>query len=59
MVNLVGNARQQGRTELVTAAEGDHVVLSVTNIGPVMPAARVERGCWPLQRLGAAGTAAG
>lgn len=55
----MGNARQQGRTELVTAAEGDHVVLSVTNIGPVMPAARVERGCWPLQRLGAAGTAAG
>ncbi|MGH3395632.1 MAG: sensor histidine kinase, partial [Streptosporangiaceae bacterium] len=54
--NLIGNAVRHnspgGEVQVATGTSRDHAVLSVTNSGPVIPAAEVDRLFQPFQRLG-------
>jgi len=56
VANLVGNAARHnisgGDLRVATRTEGGRAVLSVTNSGPVIPAAEVDRLFQPFQRLG-------
>ena len=60
--NLIDNAVRYndpgGRIDMRTATDGDHVVLSVTNTGPVVSPDEIERLFEPFQRLGPARTSA-
>jgi signal transduction histidine kinase len=55
VANLVSNAIRHnvvgGRIEVATHTETRHVVLSVANTGPLIPAAELERLFQPFQRL--------
>jgi signal transduction histidine kinase len=55
VVNLLTNAVHHnvvgGDMEVITSATGDRAFLSVTNTGPVIPSAEVERLFQPFQRL--------
>jgi signal transduction histidine kinase len=55
-VNLIGNAARHnlpgGDIQVVTRTSLGRAVLSVTNSGPVIPAAEVDRLFQPFQRLG-------
>ena len=57
IANLADNALRHnapgGHVEVVTAIRDSRAVLSVTNTGPVVPAAAVDRLLRPFQRLGA------
>jgi signal transduction histidine kinase len=63
VVNLVDNALRHnvssGRVDVVVGTKNGHSVLSVTNTGPVVPAAEVGRMFQPFQRLGANRTGTG
>jgi signal transduction histidine kinase len=54
--NLIDNAVRHnipgGDVQVATGTSGSHAVLSVTNSGPVIPAAEVDRLFQPFQRLG-------
>ncbi len=54
--NLIGNAVGHnipgGEVEVATGTSAGHAVLSVTNSGPVIPPAEVDRLFQPFQRLG-------
>jgi signal transduction histidine kinase len=56
IANLADNALAHntpgGSIEIVTGTKNSHAVLSVTNTGPVVPAAAVPRLLQPFQRLG-------
>jgi signal transduction histidine kinase len=55
IVNLVDNALRhnapQGRVHISTRTEDEHAILSITNDGPKVPPAEIERLFLPLQRL--------
>jgi signal transduction histidine kinase len=57
VTNLIDNAVRHnipgGEIQVGTATSGDHAVVSVTNSGPVIPSAEVDRLFQPFQRLGA------
>jgi signal transduction histidine kinase len=56
VTNLIDNAVRHnvpgGDIQITTATSSGHPVLSVTNSGPVIPAAEVDRLFQPFQRLG-------
>jgi signal transduction histidine kinase len=56
VTNLIDNAVRHnipgGDLRVATRTDGDRAVLSVTNTGPVIPAAEVDRLFQPFQRLG-------
>ena len=56
VTNLIDNAIRHnipgGDVQVGTGTSGGHAVLSVTNSGPVIPAAEVDRLFQPFQRLG-------
>jgi signal transduction histidine kinase len=56
VTNLIDNAVRHnipgGDIQVGTGTSGGHAVLSVTNSGPVIPAAEVDRLFQPFQRLG-------
>jgi signal transduction histidine kinase len=56
VTNLIDNAVRHntpgGDIQVATGTSGGHAVLSVTNSGPVIPAAEVDRLFQPFQRLG-------
>jgi len=56
VANLLDNAVSynvpRGRVEVATATSAERALLSVTNTGPVIPPAQVERLLEPFQRLG-------
>jgi signal transduction histidine kinase len=56
VANLIGNAVGHnipgGEVQVATGTSGGHAVLSVTNSGPVIPAAEVDRLFQPFHRLG-------
>ena len=56
VTNLIDNAVRHnipgGDIQVATGTSGDRAVLSVTNSGPVIPAAAVDRLFQPFQRLG-------
>jgi signal transduction histidine kinase len=56
VVNLIDNAVRHnipgGDLRVATGTDDGHAVLSVTNSGPVIPAAEVDRLFQPFQRLG-------
>ena len=56
MANLIDNAVRHnipgGDIQVSTGTSGGHAVLSVTNSGPVIPPAEVDRLFQPFQRLG-------
>jgi signal transduction histidine kinase len=55
VANLVDNAIRHnvegGRVEVAIGTDGDRAVLSLTNTGPVVPPAEIERLFQPFQRL--------
>jgi signal transduction histidine kinase len=57
VANLVDNAVRHnvsaGRIEVATGTRAGHAVLSITNSGPVVPSAEVDRLFQPFQRLAA------
>lgn len=56
VTNLIDNAVRHnisgGDLRVATRTDGDRAVLSVTNTGPIIPAAEVDRLFQPFQRLG-------
>lgn len=56
VANLIGNAVRHnvpgGEVQVATGTSGGHAVLSVTNSGPVIPPAEVDRLFQPFHRLG-------
>jgi signal transduction histidine kinase len=56
IANLADNALRHntpgGYVEIVTGTRGSHAVLTVTNTGPIVPAAAVDHLLQPFQRLG-------
>jgi signal transduction histidine kinase len=56
VANVIDNAARHnisgGDLRVATRTDGDRAVLSVTNTGPVIPAAEVDRLFQPFQRLG-------
>lgn len=58
--NLVDNALRHnvlaGRIDVMTGVADGNAVLSVTNTGPIVPAAEIHRLLQPFQRLGASRT---
>jgi signal transduction histidine kinase len=56
IANLVDNAisynRSEGHVDVLVGTRGGHAVVSVTNTGPVVPPAEVERLLQPFQRNG-------
>jgi signal transduction histidine kinase len=56
VANVIDNAARHnisgGDLRVATRTDGDRAVLSVTNTGPVIPAAEVDRLFLPFQRLG-------
>ena len=57
VANLLDNALRhnvpQGRVDVTTTSRAGQAVLSVTNTGPLVPSAELERLFKPFQRLGA------
>jgi signal transduction histidine kinase len=51
LTNAVSHNVEGGRIDVVTGVKEERAVLSVTNTGPVIPAADVERLFQPFQRL--------
>ena len=55
--NLIDNALHHnvpgGQVEVITQTRGSHAILTVTNTGPPIPAAAIERLFQPFQRLAA------
>ena len=56
IANLADNALRHnapgGYVEIATGTRGSHAVLTVTNTGPIVPAAAVDQLLQPFQRLG-------
>jgi signal transduction histidine kinase len=56
IANLADNALRHntpgGYVEIVTGTSGSHAALTVTNTGPIVPAAAVDQLLQPFQRLG-------
>jgi signal transduction histidine kinase len=63
IANLTDNALRHnaagGEVEVITCSRNTRAILSVTNTGPIVPAAAVDRILQPFQRLGADRTGQG